>query len=320
MSPSAPLALVTGGAGFIGSHLVAALLDAGTRVRVLDNLSTGRAENLAAVRDRVDFLAGDLTDPAAVARAMAGVDTIYHLAAQVSVMASLRDPAHTEAVNTAGTAALLSAAARAGVRRLVFSSSCAVYGDDPELPKTEESRVVPLSPYAASKREGELLAGRQNERGEGLTAVCLRYFNVYGPRQQPDSDYAAVVPRFLALARQGRAPTIYGDGEQTRDFVHVSDIVRANLRAARLVLAPGTPHLFNIGTGEATSVNQLWRLIAGLAGCAEPARHAAARAGEVRHSYGSSALAGAVLGFRPEVGLAQGLRSTLAALQTDPAR
>ncbi|MDP2136581.1 MAG: SDR family oxidoreductase [Candidatus Didemnitutus sp.] len=303
--PAGALALVTGGAGFIGSHLVDLLLQEGWKVRVLDNLSTGNLANLPTGHERLDFSAGDLRDTAAVRRACAGVDLVFHLAAQVSVIDSIRDPRLTEEVNIGGTGDLFEAAAAAGVRRLVFSSSSAVYGDDPELPKQEEMRPQPLSPYAVSKLAGENLGVYYV--GRGLSTTSLRYFNVYGRRQNPHSEYAAVVPRFVQFGRQGTGPVIYGDGEQTRDFVHVSDVVRANLRAALWDAPAAQPAVFNVGTGQPTSINELWQLIARATGCNRPATHATARPGEIRHSYACTRRAREMLGFQPQLSREDGL-------------
>lgn len=305
------MALVTGGAGFIGSHLVDLLLQEGWQVRVLDNLSTGKLANLPAAHERLDCMAGDIRDPAAVRRACAGVEIVFHLAAQVSVMDSIRDPRHTEEVNIGGTAGLLGAAAAAGVHRLVFTSSCAVYGDDPSLPKQEEMRPMPQSPYAVSKLAGETLGAGFAARG--LSVVSLRCFNVYGRRQSPHSDYAAVVPRFIQSGLQGTEPVIYGDGEQTRDFVCVHDVARANLRAALFTASASQPAIFNVGTGQQTSVNELWRLVGRATGCTLPAAHAPTRTGEVRHSFASTRRAREILGFQPLLTLEEGLTDMVTA-------
>lgn len=313
--PPRGVALVTGGAGFIGSHLVDRLLREGWKVRVLDNLSTGHRANLPSSHERLEFQAGDIRETTTVHRACAGVEMVFHLAAQVSVIESIRDPRLTEEVNIGGTAGLFEAAAAAGVRRVVFSSSCAVYGDDPSLPKHEEMRTQPLSPYAVSKLAGENLGAEYAARG--LSTTSLRYFNVYGPRQSPHSDYAAVVPRFIQFGQKGTGPVIYGDGEQTRDFVSVSDVVRANLRAALWPAPALQPAVFNVGTGQQTSINELWRLIAQATGCNRPATHAAAREGEVRHSYACIRRAREVLGFQAQRSREEGL-TEMANAQSPP--
>lgn len=312
------VALVTGGAGFIGSHLVDLLLLAGWKVRVLDNLSTGNLANLPAQHGRLEFIAADIRNANAVQHACAGVDTVFHLAAQVSVLESIREPRVTREVNVEGTAGLFGAAAAAGVRRVVFSSSCAVYGDDPAQPKKEDMPVAPLSPYATSKLAGEQLASRYSR--QDLSIISLRYFNVYGPRQNPDSDYAAVVPRFIARALRGQAPMIYGDGGQTRDFLYVGDVARANLSAAELAGAPAAPALFNIGTGQATSVVELWRRIAAVIPLAPPPVYAAALPGEIRDSRADTTCARSVLGFTATTTLPQGLLATANALRPAPVR
>ena len=304
--------LVTGGAGFIGSHLVEALVSAGARVAVLDDLSSGRRENLAGVAARIELLTGDVRDLEACARACAGRDLVFHLAAMTSVQRSLAEPAECYAVNAQGTVNVLEAARRAKVRRVVFASSCAVYGDSSAVPAREgfEGRV--LSPYAATKRASEEAAAFYGA-AFGLETVALRYFNVYGERQDPAGPYAAVVPRFLAAALAGQPPVIYGDGEQTRDFLAVEDAVQANLRAA---VAPATAcgTVYNIGSGEETSVLELAALAARLAGGPPPV-HEPARAGEVRHSCADISRATAALGYAPSVELEAGLRRCLAALR-----
>ena len=220
--------LVTGGAGFIGSHLSARLVGRGDEVRILDDFSGGRAENLAAIADRVETVEGDIRDLDAVRRACVGVRVVFHQAAEVSVARSVADPLGTYAVNVTGTLNLLVAARDAGCARVVFASSAAVYGDGPELPKHERLAPAPCSPYAAAKLAGEELC-RLFARAYGLEAVVLRYFNVFGPGQDPASPYAAAIPRLLEALRRGEQPVIYGDGEQSRDFVYVDDVVEANL-------------------------------------------------------------------------------------------
>lgn len=303
--------LVTGGCGFIGSHLVQALLARGARVRVLDDLSSGRAENLGAARDDVELHEADVRDATAVARACEGVAVVYHQAARPSVPRSVEDPQGTFDVNVLGTHHLLLAARAAGARRLVMASSSSVYGDQPELPKHEGMAPMPASPYAAQKLAGEQL-GMAFSRSLGLEVVALRYFNVYGPRQDPTSAYAAVIPAFAAALLAGRAPTIYGDGEQTRDFTYVEDVVRANLAAGDVAGAGG--HALNVAGGRRVSLLELYGQLARLCGAEGRAPvHAPPRPGDVRDSLASVARAAEVLGWRPEVPLDEGLARTVAA-------
>ena len=300
--------LVTGGAGFIGSHIVRRLVERGEPVRVLDNLSTGHLANLDAVRDRIEFIAGDLRDEAAVRRAVAGVTTIFHEAAEPSVPRSIADPETTYAINVTGMLALMTAAKDAGVKRLVFASSSAVYGNDPEMPKRETMAPAPISPYASSKLAGEGLC-QVFTAAYGLEAVALRYFNVFGPGQDPNSAYAAVIPKFLDAIRRDEPPRIFGDGEQSRDFVFVEDVVTANLLAAESSGIGG--QVFNIATGEAVTLNQTLGLIESLTGAATNAQRLPERAGDVRHSLADISKARRVLGFAPSVSLEEGLRRTI---------
>jgi len=301
-------ALVTGGAGFIGAHLVEHLLAAGWSVRVLDDFSTGRDENLASVRDRIEVRRGDVRDAPGVAKAMEGVEVVFHQAAVPSVPRSVADPLGTDEVNLGGTLRVLESARQAGVRRVVYAGSSSAYGDSALLPKREDLPPDPLSPYALQKHAGEVYA-RLYARLYGLETVSLRYFNVFGPRQDPRSEYAAVVPRFVCAALDGVAPTIYGDGEQTRDFTFVSDAAEANLRAAD---APGVAgSVFNVASGVSTSLNSLWAHIREIVGSRLEARHASARAGDVRDSLADLTRARDLLGYRPEVSLREGLRRTV---------
>jgi nucleoside-diphosphate-sugar epimerase len=300
--------LVTGGAGFIGSHLCDALVDRGAKVRVLDNLSTGKRENLARSRDRVELIEGDIRDLAACRRACEGVAIVFHQAALGSVPRSMADPATSIAINVAGTANVLAAARDAAVSRVVYASSSSVFGDSERLPKREGEEGRPLSPYALSKRMNEEL-GDVFSRAFGLAAVGLRYFNVYGPRQDPSGPYAAVVPRFFDACARGEAPTIFGDGSQSRDFTFVEDAVRANL------LAAGAPvercgRAYNVGSGRAATVVDLARAIAALMGVTSQPRFEPARAGDVMRSLASTADAEEALGFRAAVMLEEGLRRT----------
>ncbi len=296
-------ALVTGGAGFIGSHLVAALSAAGARVRVLDDLSSGRAENLAGLD--AELVRGDVRSEEDCARACAGAAWVFHLAAMVSVQESLARPAEAFARTAGGTANVFAAAQAAGARRVVNISSSAVYGDATGVPAREGEEGRPLSPYAAAKAAGELQA-QAVWSALGQEIVSLRFFNVYGPRQDPHSPYAAVIPLFVAAARAGEACTVFGDGAQTRDFVHVHDAVAACL------LAAGAPReacgeAFNVGSGSAITIAALAEKIRAHFG-GPPVRHSPARSGEVRHSVADPARAARRLGFHASVSLDDGLR------------
>jgi UDP-glucose 4-epimerase len=302
--------LVTGGAGFIGSHLVRACLGAGESVRVLDDFSTGRRENLADVRSDVELIEGGVEDLDGLRRAVSGCELVYHEAAVVSVPRSVEDPLRAHAVNALGTLHVLLAARDAGVRRVVFAGTCAVYGDDPVLPKTEEMLPRPLSPYAIQKLAGEHYCQRFTAL-YGLETVVLRYFNVFGPRQDASSSYAGVIPLFVSALVRGRAALIYGDGRQTRDFVHVRDVVAANRAAASAAGAQGL--VLNVGRGEAVSVRELFEAIARELG-AEGIRpnYAAERPGDVRHSRADASRAKRVLGWSAAISLPEGLKDTVA--------
>lgn len=301
--------LVTGGAGFIGSHLVEALLRRGDRVRVFDNFSTGRHENLAQVRDDVEIIAGDLRDEDAVRRSVRGVEIVFHQAALASVQRSVDDPITTNEVNVTGTLHVLTAARDAHVRRVVFASSSSVYGDTPTLPKIETQAPQPLSPYAVSKLAGEQYCMAFSVV-YGLPAIALRYFNVFGPRQDPHSEYAAVIPRFIDRMVRGIPPIIYGDGLQSRDFTYIENVVDANLAAAD---APADcSAVFNVGAGERTSLLELAEQINRLLGSALAPDHQLPRAGDVRHSQAGIDAIRETLGYIPRVSLAEGLGRTVA--------
>jgi len=297
------ITLVTGGAGFIGSHLVEALLAEGHTVRVLDNLSTGSPANLP-LRD-VELLDADIRDPSALRQAMRGVEVVFHQAALPSVPRSLRDPVSCHEVNVNGTFQVLLAARDSGVRRLVFASSSSVYGDTPELPKHEGMTPRPLSPYAVAKLTGEHYC-RQFHQHFGVETVALRYFNVFGPRQNPRSEYAAVIPAFLDMIQRGAEPTIYGDGEQTRDFTAVDNVVAANLGAAFSPLAAGK--VYNVACGQRISLNQLLQELGALMGREVRARYLPGRPGDVRDSLADITSARRDLGYEPRVSLREGLR------------
>jgi UDP-glucose 4-epimerase len=302
-------ALVTGGAGFIGSHLVHALVEQGCAVTVLDNLSTGHIENLSGLLDRITFIEGDISDDATLSRALQGCDLIFHQAAIVSVTQTVEDPVSSTMVNELGTLKVLEAARLNKVRRVILASSCAVYGDDPQLPKIETMAPNPLSPYAVQKLTNEHYAALYY-RLFGLETVCLRYFNVFGPRQDPSSPYSGVISIFMLRAVHGQAPVIYGDGHQTRDFIYVQDVVRANLLAATDTRTPG--RLFNVGTARSISINTLWERIADLAGIDVTPEYAAAREGEVRHSCAAIQKALDQMAFQPSILFEDGLKKTYA--------
>lgn len=299
--------LVTGGAGFIGSNLVDALVAAGDDVRVVDDFSSGKVENLEGVRSRIDLVEGSIADASTVLRAVEGRDYILHHAALASVPRSMDDPLLNHRVNVDGTLHLLLAARDAGVKRFVLASSSAVYGEGPDDPKRETSVPMPRSPYASSKLIGEQYCGQFTACG-WVPTVCLRYFNIFGPRQDPASDYAAVIPIFIRRMLEGRAPTIFGDGLQTRDFVYVENVVRANLLAVEKDSAVGG--VFNIACGKSFTVNELYDRLAAILGFGEPARHEPPRAGDVKMSSASIERAREELGFEPVVGYEAGLERT----------
>ena len=299
-------ALITGGAGFIGSHIVRTLLERGDTVRVLDNFSTGKRDNLTGLD--VEIIEADLRDASALTQACHAVDTIFHEAAFVSVPQSMQEPKDCFDVNVTGTASLFDAARKAGVRRVVFATSAAVYGDVDDYPLTEESPLRPLSPYAASKRVDEIY-GQLYTTSFGLEVVALRYFNVYGPRQRPDSQYAAAVPIFIRQMLDNKPITIYGDGGQTRDLIYVGDVVRANLIAAEHSAAPG--QIFNICTGVETRLLDLIEHLQELFPSAPEPQFTEPRAGDIYRSIGSAHKAADLLHFRAEVGLGEGLSQTV---------
>jgi nucleoside-diphosphate-sugar epimerase len=313
--------LVTGGAGFIGSHLVHALVKRGHRVRVLDDFSSGRLENLAGLevmdldtvrpgtRCDVELVRGTITNPVHCRRACAGVDGIFHEAAQVSVPRSIESPVESYEINVMGTLRLLEAARTSGVGRIVAASSSAVYGNTLTLPKVETMPPEPLSPYASGKLGGEALLRVYGE-SHGMKTVSLRYFNVFGARQLDDSPYTGVIAIFARALLDGRSATIYGDGEQTRDFTHVDNVVQANLLAMEKTLAPGTA--INVGSGTSVSINALYREMRSMIGSKVDARHAPARAGDVRDSLASIDRARELLGYSPNVSWREGLGRTVA--------
>jgi nucleoside-diphosphate-sugar epimerase len=303
------LALVTGGAGFIGSHLVRALAAQGARVRILDNFSSGSRTNLSGVERSVEVLEGDIRNAIACRNACRGVQYVFHLAAYISVPGSIQDPVTADAVNIGGTLNLLMAARDCRVRRFVFSSSAAVYGETGTMPVPETALPRPLSPYGVEKLYGEHMA-RLYYTLHGLETVCLRYFNVYGPGQNPASEYAAVIPRFLSMMLQGQTPTIFGDGEQTRDFLFVEDVAGANLRAAQAQGVAG--EVFNVASGVSTSLNTLYDTLRRATGLRREALHGPERPGDIRHSCADTTRTRETLGFAPQFDLAAGLERTIA--------
>jgi nucleoside-diphosphate-sugar epimerase len=309
--------LVTGGAGFIGSNLVEALLLRGDEVVVLDDFSTGRRENLEqALRDsrrgapEPRILEGDIRDPATARAAVEGVTHVLHQAALPSVQRSVEDPEASHAVNATGTLNLLIAARDARVRRFVYASSSSVYGDSPTLPKIETMAPAPLSPYAASKLAGEYYCKIFNDL-YGLETIALRYFNVFGPRQDPNSQYAAVVPNFVRAATAGRPPTIFGDGLQSRDFTYIDNAIDANIKACDAPPA-AAGRAYNVACGQSTTLLDLLRLLERATGSALKPVHADPRPGDVRHSLASIEEARRHLSYEPRVGLEEGLRRTVA--------
>jgi len=302
--------LVTGGAGFIGSHLVENLLAGGARVRVLDDFSTGRWENLQPFMDRIEVLEGDITNPATCARGAEGINVVFHQAALPSVPRSIEDPARSHEVNATGTLNVLLAARDAGARRVVYASSSSAYGDTPTLPKREDQTPSPRSPYAVAKLTGEHYC-RSFPGVFDLEAVALRYFNVFGPRQDPGSAYAAVIPLFASAALEGRSPTINGDGEQTRDFTYIENVVLANLLAASSPAERVSGEVFNVGCGGRISINDLWRAIREAIGTDVEPVHGPPRPGDVKDSLADLTHLRERTGFEVRVGLEEGIRKTV---------
>ena len=308
------LYLVTGGAGFIGSHLVEEIVRRGDSVRVLDDLSTGSKENLSAVLDKVDFHEGDICDAETLRRLFKGVDNVIHLAALSSVVRSVEDPVATTEVNLIGTLQVLLAAREAHVKRVVMAASGAAYGDNPVLPRVETQMPDPLSPYALVKLAGEYY-GKIFNRLFGLEFVALRFFNVFGPRQNPKSPYTGVMSKFITAYLSGNTPTIFGDGEQSRDFVYVANIVDATLRACEKPGAVGK--VINVGTGVGTTLNQTIKLLNHILGVEVQPQYGPPRLGDVKHSTADISLARAVLGYEPLVSFEEGLRRTVEWLRTE---
>lgn len=301
--------LVTGGGGFIGSNLVQALIERGQRVRVLDNFATGRRQNLTGLENQIDLIEGDMRDPATAERAVAGVDFVLHQAALGSVPRSVQDPLTSNEVNVNGTLNLLWAAKKSRVKRFVIASSSSIYGNTPQLPKDENMLPNPISPYAVSKLAAERYTLSFNTV-YGLPTVALRYFNVFGPKQDPASQYAAVIPRFITALMKGQSPVIYGDGEQSRDFTYIDNVVQANLLACSAPEAPG--QVMNIACGDRYSLNTLLQLLAETMGKEVRPIYETERPGDVKHSLASIARAQKILGFSPAINFREGLKRTVA--------
>jgi nucleoside-diphosphate-sugar epimerase len=299
--------LVTGGAGFIGSNIVDELVRRGHHVVVLDDLSAGKESNLAAVREKIDFSRGSITDLTAVKTAAEGADYVIHLAARTSVPRSVKDPIESNHVNIDGTLNVLVAARDAKVRRFVYAASSAAYGETPTLPKVEAMPAAPISPYGVTKYVGELYA-QVFGTNYGLENVCVRYFNVFGPRQDPSSEYSGVLSRFMLAVLEGNPPVVYGDGEQTRDFTFIDNIVDETLRACEATEASG--RVFNGGTGVRITLNQVLQELEKIVGRTVAARYEPPRNGDIRDSQADISLARTILGYKPKVQFAEGLRRT----------
>jgi UDP-glucose 4-epimerase len=300
--------LVTGGGGFIGGHLVERLCAEGHDVRVVDNFSTGLRENLEPVEGDIDLVEGDIQSYERAHNAIRGCEVVFHHAALPSVLRSTQDPLTSNSTNVVGTLNVLLAARDEGVRRVVYASSSSVYGANEQLPKQEDLQALPISPYAVAKLAGEGYC-RSFHRVYGLETVALRYFNVFGPRQNPDSDYAAAIPRFVRAFLDDESPTVYGDGEQSRDFTYVGNVIDANLRAASAEGAPG--RTYNIASGDRITLNRLLDELRALTGRDLPARYEDARPGDVRHSQADLTRAATELGYEPAVSLSEGLQLTV---------
>lgn len=301
--------LITGIAGFIGSSLARALIAQGHSVRGIDNLSTGKIENLDGIADCIDFRKADILDQSAVFDACRDIDFVLHQAAIPSVVSSIEDPMTSHRVNADGTVNVLLAARHCGVKRVVYASSCAAYGDA-ELPNRESMRPRPVSPYAVSKLAGELYM-ESFYRVYGLETVSLRYFNIFGPHQDAGSEYSGVIARFMRMMADGKRPTIFGDGEQSRDFTSVENVVAANLLACSALKEQAAGQAFNIGTGSPTTVNQVYRTLQKLLDFPSDPIYAPVRAGEIRHSYADISMASKAMGYLPHVSFEEGMKATV---------
>jgi len=301
--------LVTGGAGFIGAHLVRRLLADGGRVRVIDNLATGKRERLRDLEGAIEFIEGDLADTSMCENALSGVDCVLHQAAVPSVQRSVKNPIETNKANVTSTLNLLEGCRKHGVRRIVYASSSSTYGDTPVLPKREDMPPNPLSPYALQKFVGERYC-QLYFRLYGLETVSLRYFNVFGPSQDPYSEYSAVIPKFATRLRQGESIVVYGNGEQSRDFTYVDNVVEANILALRAPRAAGS--VINVGCGERITLNRLIKILEEILEVQATVDYQPARPGDVRDSLADISLAQELLGYQPKVAVAEGLRRTVA--------
>ncbi len=302
--------LVTGGAGFIGSHIAEGLVARGDRVRVLDNLCTGHRANLKHLEKNVEFIEGDVTDASSVAAAVKGVDCVFHEAALASVPRSVERPLDTHAACVTGTLNMLDQARKAGVRRLVYAASSSAYGDQPTSSKRETDLPAPISPYGAAKLAGELYC-HAFAATYGFETVCIRYFNVFGPRQDPHSQYSAVIPLFITAMLAGRQPTVYGDGGQSRDFTYIANVVQGNLLAADADAKMVSGRTFNVANGRTTSLLELISILNELLGTRIEPLHAQARVGDVRESLADITQARKHLDYEPQVGFEEGLRRSI---------
>jgi UDP-glucose 4-epimerase len=303
------ITLVTGGAGFIGSHITQALVSSGARVRVIDDLSTGHRENLEEIKGDFDFQQASLADSEALKRALEDVELVFHEAAIPSVPRSVKNPAETHVACVDATFSLLDAARTRGVRRIVYAASSSVYGDQPTLPKVEEMRPDPLSPYAVAKLVGEYYC-QVFTRAYNLETVCLRYFNVFGPRQDPSSQYSGVISRFTSALLSNEQPVIYGDGEQSRDFTYIADVVAGNMLAAETT--KGIGQVMNLACGGRITLNELLNTLKTITGRVDvQAEYREPRAGDVRHSQADITRAREMLGFEPQFTLEEGLQQTI---------
>jgi len=314
---SPQVVLITGGGGFIGSHLAERLCRASQPVRVLDNFSTGRRSNLAPFQDAVELVEGDMTSYERVHRAVRGCEIVFAIAALPSVPRSIQDPLTSHAANVTGLLNVLLAARDEGVRRVIFASSSSVYGSNPDLPKHEDARPMPISPYAVAKLAGE---GYCRSFGEvyGLHTTAIRYFNVFGPRQDPQSQYAAVIPKFIQALHRGERPVVYGDGEQSRDFTYVDNVIDANLLAMDADLPPG--RVFNVACGERVTLSKVAAELRELMGTSIEPIYADPRPGDIRHSLADISKAREELGYEPSVGFREGLSRTIGSVVGDSER
>jgi len=308
--------LVTGVAGFIGSNIAHALIEQGEDVRGIDNFSHGRRENIADILGKLDLREADITDSDAISSACEGVEYVLHQAALGSVPRSLANPLTSNHANAVGTLSVLQAAREAGVKRVVYASSSSIYGDTPTLPKRESMPSNPISPYAVSKYAGELYA-KSFHNLLGLETVCLRYFNVFGPRQHPTSQYAAVIPKFIRQMLSGEQPTIFGDGKQSRDFTFIENVISANILACQAPAEKVCGRFFNVAAGKNYSLNEVYKLLQELTGLSKSPQYAPARSGDVQDSLADTKLAQEAMGYKTLVDFKEGLRRTVAWYRTE---